>query len=239
VDKSLLCGNQIAATSLYCKDHVTGALFDALRVIPACYRNGELLLLGRDDMRELPELADAGDAKMKQIYILLTKHENMLAKLLRVVTFYEYTHTSIALEKDGSHYSFNPVRGFTVERPIHKKRGATPCRLYCVDVSEKTYNRIESRIQWFVEHPGEYKFNYVGLAFSILYIPIGFGNRYFCSQFVSDLLATHGAEPLRKRPSRYFPRHFHREKGFKLMYDGTAGTFGDAASAPETTDKKQ
>ncbi|MDR0519785.1 MAG: hypothetical protein LBG82_07020 [Clostridiales Family XIII bacterium] len=246
VDKSIFCrdrivgistlyGNQIATTSIYCKDHVVSAVFDALKIIPVCYRNGELLVLGRDDVCGDGEPTDTCGTEMKQIYILLTKHTNMLAKLLRVVTFYQYTHTSIALEEDGSHYSFNPVRGFTIERPIHKKRSTTPCKLYCVDVSEKTYAEIEGRLQWFLENPDEYKFNYVGLALSILHIPIGVGGRYFCSQFVSDILTASNAEPMLKKPSRYFPRHFHREKGFRLMYDGVAGTFaaqqGDDAAA--------
>jgi hypothetical protein len=169
--------------------------------------------------------ADDDKGARKKIYILLTKHKNLTAILLRFFTWNQYTHSSSALERDGTHYSFNPVRGFTIERPIHKKRGETPCRLYCIEVPERTHAEIEARIKWFVDNPEEYKFNYVGLVFSILRIPIGIGNRYFCSQFVSDLLTATDAATLRKRPSRCFPRHLQREDGFELSFHGTADSF--------------
>jgi hypothetical protein len=186
-------------------------------------------LLEREDLHDAPDFTDTDEAGTKQIYILLTKHKNMTARILRLFTWNQYTHSSISLKRDGTHYSFNPVRGFTVERPIQKKRGATPCKLYRIDVSDKTYAEIEARLKWFVDNPDEYKFNYVGLVFSILHIPIGFGNRYFCSQFVSDILTASDAAPLLKRPNRYFPRHFQREDRLNLTFNGTADTF-DAAN---------
>jgi hypothetical protein len=238
VDSSLSCKNLVMTTSLYCKDQLVDAIFETLRDIPVRYRNGEVVI----NERELPiggggavagtELAadDRGAVQKsgddtKKIYILLTKHKNLTALLLRFFTWNEYTHSSIALERDGAHYSFNPVRGFTIERPIGKKRRETPCRLYCVEVGERTYEEIEARIKWFVDNPDEYKFNYVGLVFSILRIPVGIGNRYFCSQFVSDLLTSSEATALRKRPSRYFPRHFPKEDAFTLSFNGEAGSF--------------
>jgi hypothetical protein len=232
-DKSLHCRDLVVTTSLSCKDRLLGAIFEALHDIPVKYKNGEFVVNEReapDAIRDtgeagaLSETAISGEST-KKIYVLLTKHSSVTARILRIFTWYEYTHTSIALERDGAHYSFNPVRGFTVERPIHKKRGATPCRLYCIEVTDGAYAEIESRIKWFVENPNEYKFNYVGLVLSILFIPIGIGNRYFCSQFVSDILTSSDATELRKRPARYFPRHFSREDSFTLTFNGEASTF--------------
>jgi hypothetical protein len=255
VDKSLSYKDLVRTTSLYCRDQLIDTIFETLRDIPVRYRNGEIIINERElpggdgigagagagavegtcaDERRVPigdgVLADecgvpADGGEMKKIYILLTKHKNLTAILLRFFTWHEYTHSSIALERDGAHYSFNPVRGFTIERPIGKKRGETPCRLYCVEVEERTYAEIEARIKWLVDHPDAYKFNYVGLVFSILRIPIGIGNRYFCSQFVSDLLTSSEAAKLRKRPNRYFPRHFPKEDSFTLSFNGEAGSF--------------
>jgi hypothetical protein len=243
VDGSLTYKDFVATTSLYCKDRLVDALFGALRDIPVRYRNGEFIVNerglplgaayapgepGGDAAGLLSNTSHAPvepDGDAKKIYILLTKHKSITAILLRIFTFHDYTHSSIALERDGSHYSFNPVRGFTIERPIGEKRVTTPCRLYCVEVGEKTHAEIESRIKWFVDNPDEYKFNYVGLVFSILRIPVGIGNRYFCSQFVSDLLTSSSAAALRKRPTRYFPRHFPKEEAFTLTFNGDAGSF--------------
>jgi hypothetical protein len=246
VDGSLTYKDFVTTTSLYCKDRLVNALFGTLRDIPVRYRNGEFIVNERglppgtanapdapsepsDGAVELlPNTADAPcepDGGAKKIYILLTKHKSITAILLRIFTFHDYTHSSIALERDGSYYSFNPVRGFTIERPIGKKRVTTPCRLYCIEVDESIHAEIEARIKWFVDNPDEYKFNYVGLVFSILHIPIGIGNRYFCSQFVSDLLTSSDAAALRKRPNRYFPRHFPKEDSFTLSFHGEAGSF--------------
>jgi hypothetical protein len=224
MDISLSYRDFVVMTSLYCKDQLIDTIFETLRDIPVRYRNGEFIVNDRNDIpdmfAELPEGAGS-----KKIYILLTKHKNVTALLLRLFTWNAYTHSSIALERDGAHYSFNPVRGFTIERPIHKKRGKTQCRLYCVEVDERTHAEIESRIKWFVDNPGEYKFNYVGLVLSILRIPVGIGNRYFCSQFVSDLITSTETVALRKRPNRYFPRHFSKEDAFTLTFHGEAADF--------------
>jgi hypothetical protein len=192
VDKSLYCRDRIVTTSLFCKDHFVDALFEALESIPVDFRNGEFVINGRSygsyaspqgtegecDPCEATDAAAGDEAgATKKIYILLTKHKNLTAILLRFFTWNQYTHSSISLERDGTHYSFNPVRGFTIERPIHKKRGETPCRLYCIEVPDRTHAEIEARIKWFVDNPEEYKFNYVGLVFSILRSPIGIGNR--------------------------------------------------------------
>jgi hypothetical protein len=226
----------VRTTSLYCKDWLLDAIFDTLRDIPVEYRNGEFMVNRKEYPGDAgmqttaltaPEAKSSGASGRKKIYVLLTKHTSITALLLRLFTWCEYTHSSIALEREGAHYSFNPVRGFTVERPIPQKRGETPCRLYCVEVSDSAYAEIESRIKWFVENPDEYKFNYVGLVFSILHIPVGVGNRYFCSQFVSDILSSSDAAELRKRPTRYFPGHFSREDSFMLAYNGDASAFKD------------
>jgi inositol transport system substrate-binding protein len=232
IDGSMTCRDLVMTTSLYCRDQLIDTIFNTLRDIPVRYRDGEFVVNEREIGAETSALSVAPGDDAKKIYILLTKHTNITALLLRLFTWNKYTHSSIALERDGAHYSFNPVRGFTIERPIHKKRGETPCRLYCVEVDDRTYAEIESRIKWFVDNPDAYKFNYVGLVFSILRIPVGIGNRYFCSQFVSDLITKTEAAELRKKPSRYFPRHFPKEDSFTLSFDGEAAAFTEDAPDP-------
>jgi hypothetical protein len=221
----MLCRDLVVTTSLSCKDLLLETIFETLRDIPVEFRNGEFLVNGRDYAHACSGAQSDTVESTKHVYVLLTKHKSVTALLLRFFTWSEYTHSSISLERDGAHYSFNPVRGFTIERPIQKKRGATPCRLYRIKVTESAYADIESRIKWFVENPNEYKFNYVGLVFMILRIPIGIGNRYFCSQFVSDLITSSTATKLRKKPTKYLPRHFSRENSFTLTFNGEAADF--------------
>ncbi|MCL2493013.1 MAG: hypothetical protein FWF33_03105 [Clostridiales bacterium] len=233
--------NLITDASLLYKD----LLLEQIREMPIEYRNGELVVFSdKPDAWEntvskmggklIP--ADGADTAenegKKSVYVLLTKQHSVTSILVRLFTLNEYTHSSIALERDGSFYSFNPGRGFTVERPIGKKRSGTPCRLYRLEVSDQTFQEIESRIHWFLDNPQQYKFNYVGMVFTILRIPVGFENRYFCSQFVSEMLSTTGAASLRTRPNYYLPRHFLRESGLKLSYAGEASGFEGAPAEP-------
>jgi len=168
-----------------------------------------------------PEPADGH----KMIYVLLTMQGNLTSRLLRVFTGHPYTHSSIALEREGSFYSFNPGRGFTVERPVARKRGSTPCKLFAIKVSAEAHAQIAARIRWLIENPDEYKFNYVGLVFLILHIPVGIENRYFCSQFVSEMLDATGEVDIRKRPTSYFPRYFGKQDEVTLDFKGEAGEF--------------
>jgi len=63
----------------------------------------------------------------------------------------------------------------------------------------------------------------LGLVLTILRIPVGIGNRYYCSQFISTLLSNTEATELRKRPNHYLPAYFKREKDIKLTFKGEIG----------------
>ena len=57
----------------------------------------------------------------------------------------------------------------------------------------------------------DYRYSYIGVALCLLRLPFHWKNRYFCSQFVAELLSASGAVPLRKAPSLYLPNHFPAE----------------------------
>ena len=155
-----------------------------------------------------------GEEKTKTVYVLLNSSTTITSRLIQFFTFSKYSHSSIALTRDGSFYSFNPKIGFTTERPISQKRKKdAKCILNTIEVTDEAYADIESRINWFIDNPDEYKFNYAGMVFTILRIPVGIENRYFCSQFISDLLKKSGALPGKKHSSRYLPMDLSKAVG--------------------------
>ena len=161
---------------------------------------------------------------LKPIYILLTKYSNWFSKSIGMFTGCEYTHASIGLEDGQTYFSFNTKRGFCIETPFSKVR-QTPCVLYRLDVPESIYNDISTRIQIFINGEGRYKFNYLDTLLCILRIPfwcipIHSKTRYFCSQFVSELLCLSGAVKLKKKPSRFLPKDFSKNPQFRLCYKG-------------------
>ena len=162
--------------------------------------------------------------ELKPIYILLTKYSNILSRVIGLFTGCEYMHASISLKDKETFFSFNTKRGFCIETPFRKVR-STPCILYRLDVPEHVYNDIDQHIQTFVESNDHYKFNFLGTLFCILRTPVWFNplimkNRYFCSQFISEILIASGDIKLSKHPSRFLPKDFSKDPQFRLCYKG-------------------
>ena len=162
--------------------------------------------------------------ELKPIYILLTKYSNLPSRVIGFFAGCEYMHASIALKDAETFFSFNTKKGFCIETPFGKVR-STPCMLYRLDVPERVYDDIDLCIQEFVQSGRHYKFNFLGTFFTILHIPFWFNpfimqDRYFCSQFISEILIATGAAELRKHPSRFLPKDFSKDPQFRLCYKG-------------------
>ncbi|GHU61720.1 hypothetical protein AGMMS49983_01930 [Clostridia bacterium] len=210
-------------------------LVTALDAIPIKVREGSLMVPDGEGRGFVPKTvltASEDSEKIRTIYVLLTQSTKITSRILQVFQGSRFAHASIALERDGSFYSFNPGIGFTTERPIAQKRKRdAPCVLYEISVSEETYADIDSRINWFIDNPQEYKFNYAGMVFTILGIPVGMESRYYCSQFVFDLLKKSGAVPGIRHSAHYLPRHFR-----KMLHASAApikGTVAELSAPPE------
>ena len=159
------------------------------------------------------------NAGSKAIYILLTKYSDRLSKAIGLFPGCEYMHASIGLEDGKTFFSFNTKKGFCIEKPFNKVRSA-PRMLYRLDVPEHIHDDIAARIQAFINDKGLYKFNYLGIVFCILRmprwcIPLQRKDRYFCSQFVSELLSLSGAIKLHKSPLRFLPMDFSKDPQFR------------------------
>jgi hypothetical protein len=156
----------------------------------------------------------------QKISILLTKYSSNFSKAFGLVSGYRYTHASIGLDGVNKRFfSFNSKKGFSIELPERKKKDE-PCIMYRLTVTQEAYQDILERIHFFEGNPERYRYNYIGVALCLLRIPFKFRNRYFCSQFVSELLSLSGAASLRKRPEVYLPGFFRQEAGFEVFIKG-------------------
>ena len=148
--------------------------------------------------------------KNRSIYILLTRFPDHGSKVISLLTRCFYTHASIGLEEDlNTFYSF-VTKGFLVEKItkyIRPDREPYPCQLYEMKVSEKTYNAE------------------LGVAFGLLHIPFVRKYRYFCSQFVAEILEKANAVHLPKLSALCFPRDLAKLPGKVLVFQGNLQTF--------------
>ncbi len=154
---------------------------------------------------------------MKTITILLTKYSDFFGRIARGIRDKGYSHASISIDGEETFYSFN-YKGFAIEKPKERKpRKQVPGSL-CIrmEVPDENYNIMKNEINKFIEEKEKYKFARLGLAMCFIGIPNKFKDKFFCSQFVAEMLTRAGAVKLKKRTSLYMPTHFIN--GFECLF---------------------
>ncbi|MGN0136265.1 hypothetical protein [Anaerotignum sp.] len=146
---------------------------------------------------------------MKQVSILLTKYSDWVSNLVYYIAGREYTHASIALgEEPKEYYSFN-YKGFAVETiEKHRHRGVRRSFCFQVQISEEAYAKMENKLLSFQENQERYRYTRFGVLCCVMHLPFHWKNRYFCSQFVAELLEDSGAVKLQRKPQVFLPNHF-------------------------------
>lgn len=176
------------------------------------------MFLFHDNMQNLTD-----DSDYKYIDILLTRYPDRTSKLLQVITGCYFTHASIGMgDTTGTFYSL-VTKGFRLEQPYRHptfKGREVPCRLYHLKVSGETYEEIKQTLEYHLEQSQKYKYSYFGVLLCVLRISLKRKNRYFCSQFVSEVLEHTRAAKLKKRSALYLPDDFIGEKDLTLLFNG-------------------
>lgn len=153
---------------------------------------------------------------MKSIYILLTKSETILSRIVHLVTAGTYTHASIAFDKDMNVlYSSSRKNGRTMFPAgpckeslfsgYFKRHDRIPCALYELKVSDEAYERAKKEVELIMAEADKYHFNIIGLLLCQFNIPYKRKRYFFCSQFVSEILSRSEAMELPKDTSLIKP----------------------------------
>jgi len=139
----------------------------------------------------------------KHIYIVLTRTNTIVSRLIRLFMKDEYTHASIALDRDlrnmysfGRKYIYNPFIGAFrreyIDKGVYKLQKAVPCMVLEVEVTEQQYQKVESIISQFVSNSHLYKYNYKGLIYNLFNAETSNDNHFLCSEFVYYVLNQSG-----------------------------------------------
>lgn len=169
---------------------------------------------------------------MKNIYILLTKSETILSKIVHLVTADAYTHASIAFDENlQTLYSSSRKNGRTLfpagpcreylHKGYYKRHLQIPCAVYELKVSDEAYEKAIKEVEEIMAKANQYHFNIIGLLLCRFNIPYHRKHYFFCSQFVSEVLHRSQAVSLPKdtslmRPIDYtqLPELFCRFRGY-------------------------
>ncbi len=184
---------------------------------------------------------------MKTIYILLTRTHTIFSRGIRLLTGAPFTHAALSVAQSPTEfwreagdalcrngfYSFgrkNPwlpfPAGFTMESGENgylRTFPATQCALLAIDITEEAYRSICVRLAKMEKTERYYHYNLLGALLCGVGIPFPRRRRYFCSQFVADLLERSGAVVLPKPVQLMRPVDFAFLCGARVVYMGTVG----------------
>ncbi len=168
---------------------------------------------------------------MKKIYLMLTRTESFVSKTVHMVTKDSYTHASLAFDENLTEfYSSTRKNGKTIfpagpsreylGRGFFARYGRTPCALYELEVEDSVYDKAFEIARSFADNQKLYKFNAWGLITCRFGVPLYRKNKFFCSQFVAEVLNRANAVELPKESGLIRPSDYMKVAEFKCVFTG-------------------
>ena len=180
---------------------------------------------------------------MKSIYIMLTRSETILSKLVHLITRDSYTHASLSFDKNlATFYSSSRKNGRTMfpagpcreslSSGYYRRHDHIPCIVYELQVSDEAYDRAKREVAAIMAEAYRYHFNIIGLLLCRMGIPYHRKHYFFCSQFVSEILERSRALELSKDTSLMRPIDCARLPGLLCRFQGCISELAVPAAAP-------
>lgn len=137
------------------------------------------------------------------LYIVLTRTNTVISRLIQLFKNDEYTHAAISLDKElnymysfGRRNTYNPFIGRfrkeDINEGIYKFCDTLPGAIIEVEVSREQHEKAKALLEHFITNSKLYKYNYKGLLHSLLNKPACSEDRFLCSEFVYHILNESG-----------------------------------------------
>lgn len=174
--------------------------------------------------------------EQKNIYLVFTKTGTWLSRLIILFSHLKYPHASLSLDDSFTKmYSFgrinpnNPFSGGFVEedftKGVYKKFSACQCLIYKVPVTAEQFILLKKEIGQFVRESKRYRYNFLGLLSLLVNCPLKMKNRYFCSQFVAEMLIKSGIFQSEKVPELIRTDELYKIPNQEVFYEGSIRDF--------------
>lgn len=168
---------------------------------------------------------------MQSVYLLLTKPATVFSKLIHFATAEEYTHISLSIDPElRAFYSFGRKyprfpfpAGLITERlntGFFGRHPYTKCQLLELKVSDDIYAKIAEQTRKMLSEAHKYKYNMLGILFSVMDIDVKHARHFFCSHFVGEILSQSGAAALPKPAVLMHPNDFASLPQLAKKYSG-------------------
>ena len=167
---------------------------------------------------------------MREVYIVISYTGTYVSKAIKLCTKNDYTHVSIALDKNLDElYSFGRIYSYTIapagfvqegiDVGTFKRFKKTKVVIFSKEVTDEQYKKIESMIRQMEKEKGKYKFNYLGMFAVRLGKKIARTNYFYCAEFVKYILNKGGVDTS-SLPNLTKPQDFMSLEGTELIYEG-------------------
>ena len=171
------------------------------------------------------------EGNKRYVYIVISQTGTILSRIIKVLTRKEYNHASISLKDDlsvmysfGRKYPYNPFLGrFVIESPdfgTFKRFANTEILLLKVYMGDEEYHHLSSLLSSMLENPKDYKYNYLGLYCAAVNVCHKSPNRYYCSEFVKDLLVRSNVNGAKELENIVHPMSFIGLPNSLTVYNG-------------------
>ncbi|MGM8216577.1 hypothetical protein ACLIA0_13495 [Bacillaceae bacterium W0354] len=169
--------------------------------------------------------------RKKRIYVLLTDTGTLFTKMIKRFTNAPYNHASIVFDEELNEiYSFgrkhprNPLNAGFIKEDVYigtyRHYYNTRCKLLKIEVSPNVHIRIRDVIQNFNNNKDKYSYNLLGLIGVAINLPISQRDKYFCSQFVSEVFEKSGLYLWDLPSALVTPNDFSVHPRFEMVYEG-------------------
>jgi len=166
----------------------------------------------------------------RYLYIILTRTNTTISRLIQILKNDEYTHAAISLDKELEHmysfgrkYTYNPFLGRfrqeNINEGIYKFSKTLSGVIMEVEVSNRQYEKAKVMLDHFISNSNLYKYNYKGLFHSFFNKTICYDDRFLCSEFVYHILNKSGIVDLKISRNLVRPQNLLYIKS-KIIYKG-------------------
>ncbi|MGD9569547.1 MAG: hypothetical protein AB7V48_14750 [Sedimentibacter sp.] len=167
---------------------------------------------------------------MKSIYVILTRTNTILSRIINIVTNDKFTHASISLDKNletmysfGRRNVYNPFIGtFVIENfneGVYGFHEYLHGQVIEIEVTNEQYESVEKLTNNFILNNESYKYNYIGLINILLKRESFSENKFLCSEFVYYILNSSNIIDLKIPRNLVRPQYFEKLNG-KVIYEG-------------------
>jgi len=173
--------------------------------------------------------------KRYYLYIVLTRTNTAISKIIHFIKKDQYTHASISLDIElnqmfsfGRRWTYNPFIGRfrkeNINEGVFKFCNTLPGAVIEIAVSKQQYEKAQELIEHFNGNRHRYKYNYRGLIDCIMNRAYYSNDRFLCSEFVYYILKECGITDFNIARNLVRPQSLYSIDG-KIIYEGDLKIF--------------